>query len=118
MHDANEKANDRLRAAAMLWDRSNPVVNKHKVEVTHTLSVEETEIVHYRGLKRLGAPPEAFLARFGHNGLARVEAMIAAEDAKVQAIEGDAMIDDVEYEELEPAPEFDGAFDEELLADE
>src|SRR5215470_20422670 len=43
MHDANEKANDRLRAAAMLWDRSNPVVNKHKVEVTHTLSVEETE---------------------------------------------------------------------------
>ena len=117
MHDANEKAADRLRAATMLWDRSNPVVNKHKIEVTHTLSVEEIEVMHYRELKKLGAPPEAFLAHFGHDGLARVEAMIAAEAAKVAGIESDATFDDVEYEEIEPAPEFDGEFDEELLAD-
>src|SRR6266446_9695037 len=57
MRDPEEKATDRLRAAAMLWDRSNPVVQKHKIDVTHHLSVDEIEIQHYRGLKRLGAPP-------------------------------------------------------------
>jgi hypothetical protein len=114
LHDNNEKATDRLRAAAMLWDRSNPVVQKHRIDVTHHLSVEEIEIQHYRGLKRIGAPPEAFLARFGHNGLARVEALILAEESKVRAIE-DQTIDDVEYTEVEPIPELDGEYDEEVF---
>src|SRR5258708_5391517 len=82
MHDLNEKATDRLRAAFMLWDRSNPVVQKHRIDVTHHLSVEEIEIQHYRSLKRIGAPQQAFVDRFGPNGLARVEALIIAENNK------------------------------------
>jgi hypothetical protein len=115
MRDPTEKSADRLRAAAMIWDRSNPVMTKHQVNVTHTLSVEETEIQHFRALQKLGAPQEAFMNRFGPNGLARVQALIAAENAKTKDVEGDAVIDDVEYEELPAGASADGP-DEELLS--
>lgn len=96
LHDVGEKANDRLRAAAMLWDRSNPVVHKHQIAVEHHLTDDERDIQHYHALKNLGAPHEAFLSRFGPNGIARVEAFIAAEEAKRRQIE--APVIDVEYE--------------------
>ncbi len=115
MHNLDEKATDRLRAAAMLWDRSNPVVQKHRIDVTHHFSVEEIEIQHYRGLKRIGAPPQAFIDRFGPNGLARVEALILAENNKQRAIEDGTTIDDVEYSEVEPVAELDGEYDEEVF---
>jgi len=85
----------------MLWSRSNPVLTKHKIEVTHTLTNEERDIQHYRALKRIGAPQDAFIARFGTNGLARVEAMIAAEDEKQRKIAADAGATiDGEFEEV------------------
>ncbi len=115
MHDPEEKATDRLRAAAMMWDRSNPVVQKHKIDVTHHLSVDEIEIQHYRGLKRIGAPPQAFVDRFGPNGLASVEALIVAEESKARAIENGTTLDDVDYTEVEPIPELDGEYDEEIF---
>jgi hypothetical protein len=115
MHDGNEKAGDRLRAAAMVWDRANPVMTKHKIEVEHHMTDDERDIQHYRGLKAIGAPPEAFLARFGPNGLPRVEALILAEEAKRREIEGSNTIDDVEYEEIsQDEAELD--YDEELLS--
>jgi len=95
LHDANEKASDRLRAASMLWDRSNPVVHKHQVEVEHHLSDDERDVQHYHALQKLGAPHAAFLARFGPNGLARVEAFIAAEETKRHMIE--APVIEAEY---------------------
>lgn len=113
LHDNNEKAADRLRAVAMMWDRANPVMTKHRIEVNHTMTDDERDIQHYRALKKLGATPDAFLARFGPNGLPRVETLVAAEDEKRREIEGD-VIDDVEYAEL-PSPDVETAFDEDLL---
>jgi hypothetical protein len=99
MRDTDNRAADRLAAARMVWDRANPVMSKHKIEVEHHVTDAEKEIQHYRALQRLGAPREAFLARFGANGLARVEAMIVAKDAKLKQIEAPADVVDVEYEE-------------------
>jgi hypothetical protein len=98
LHDVSEKAADRLRAAAMLWDRSNPVVHKHQVEVEHHLTDDERDIQHYLALKKLGAPHDAFLARFGPNGLARVEAFIVAEEAKRRQL--DAPVIEADYERV------------------
>ena len=88
MRDSGAKAADRLSAARAIWDRANPVLNKTKIEVEHHLSVDETDMAHYRALQKLGAPHSAFLDRFGFNGLPRVEAMVAAEDLKHKVIEG------------------------------
>ena len=120
LRDRGEKASDRLRAVSMIWDRSNPVISKHKLEVEHHVTDAERDIRHWHALKKLGAPPEAFLARFGPNGLPRVEALVLAEEAKHRGIEGniEANTIDAEYEELAidalshaPTP----AFDEEML---
>jgi hypothetical protein len=89
MRDNAIEPRDRLAAIRMVWDRANPVLTKHKIEVEHHLSVDQVDVEHYRALQKLGAPQSAFLARFGHNGLARVEAMIAAEDTKHKLIEAD-----------------------------
>jgi len=82
IRDIKEPARDRLRAVSMIWDRANPVITKHKLEVEHHLSTDERDMQHYRALQRLGAPQEAFINRFGHAGIARVQALIAIEDAK------------------------------------
>jgi len=95
LRDANTKSADRLAAGRMILDRGLPLTTTHRVEVEHHLSVDETDLEHYRALQRLGAPQSAFLARFGHNGLARVETMIAADDAKHKQIEAD-------YQEVTP----------------
>lgn len=100
LHDGAEKAADRLRAAGMLWDRSNPVVHKHQIEVEHHLTDDERDIQHYRALKKLGAPQEAFLARFGPNGIARVEAFVVAEEAKRRQLEAPAAVIDADFERI------------------
>jgi hypothetical protein len=99
MRDSNEPARDRLRAVAMVWDRANPVVSKHKLEVEHHLSSDERDIQHFHALQRLGAPQEAFAARFGHAGLARVQALVAAEDAKQKQITSGVI--EAEYEDVD-----------------
>jgi hypothetical protein len=80
---------DRLRAASMLWDRCNPVVTKTQVDVSHHLTVEELDQQHHRALLKLGAPEQAFLDRFGPNGLQRVKALVDAADRKANAIEAE-----------------------------
>jgi hypothetical protein len=121
MHDTSEKAADRLRAVSMVWDRANPVMTRHRIEVEHHLTDDERDIQHYRGLQRLGAPREAFVARFGPNGLVRVEALVAAEESKQRQIENGAGTIDAEYEDVtdEPVPRSlapdEVAFDEDLL---
>lgn len=100
LRDTDKRDIDRLRAISMIWDRANPVVSKHKLEVEHHLTNDERDITHYRALKRLGAPQEAFIARFGHGGLARVEALIMAEEAKQKQINSQAGVIDGEFEEI------------------
>jgi hypothetical protein len=98
IRDQKEPARDRLRAISMVWDRSNPVVNKLKLDVEHHISSDDRDIQHWRALQRLGAPQQAFLDRFGHAGMARVQTMIAAEDAKQKQIAGDVV--DADYEDI------------------
>jgi len=130
MRNGGEKAADRLRAADMMWSRANPVQTKHAITVEHHLNSDERDIQHYRALKSLGAPLDAFVARFGPNGLPRVEAMVIAEEQKRREIEGgttiEATFDEVDEEQPaaavaqapdEPEPEpADEMFDEELLS--
>jgi len=82
----------------MIWDRANPVMNRLKIDVEHHLSQDEIDVQHYLALKQIGAPANAFLARFGVNGLPRVEAMVAAKEQKARLTEGTTI--DVEYTEL------------------
>src|SRR5262249_5582522 len=93
LRNVGEKTSDRLAAIKMVWDRANPVAHKHKLEVQHTVTNDERDVQHYRALERIGAPQDAFIARFGPNGLARVEAMILAEEAKRREIESGTTID-------------------------
>lgn len=95
-----EKAADRLRAVGMIWERARPVVTHHRVEVEHHLSDDERDMQHWHALKRLGAPAEAFLQRFGPNGVARVEALVLAEEARRREIEAPT-IEGVDYDEVE-----------------
>src|SRR5215469_181573 len=101
MRDTATRPADRLAAARMIWDRANPVMTKHKVEVEHHLSSAEIDVQHYRALQKIGAPMSAFLARFGHNGLARVQTLILAEEAKQKQIESNAGVVEGEFEEVE-----------------
>jgi hypothetical protein len=97
MRNNTESARDRLAAARLLWDRARPVESRLKVDVSHVLTNDEKEIQHYRALQKIQAPQQAFIDRFGINGLARVEAMIAAEDAKLKQIEGDGVTIEGDY---------------------
>jgi hypothetical protein len=102
MRDIGEKATDRLRAAAMMGDRGNPVMTKHQITVEHHMTDDERDIQHWHALKKLGAPQDAFLARFGPHGVARVEALVLAEEQKRREIEGGAgpTLNGVEYQEI------------------
>jgi hypothetical protein len=94
--DKGEKAADRLRALSMLWDRSRPVESKHKIEVEHVVTNNERDIQHYLAMRKIGAPPDAFLHRFGANGIARVEALVAAEEARRSQLDSQVIDADCE----------------------
>jgi hypothetical protein len=87
-NSTKEKAADRLKALGMLWDRSRPVESTHHIEVTHTQTNDERDISHFLAMKRIGAPEDAFIRRFGVAGIARVEALVAAEEARRRQMEG------------------------------
>lgn len=101
MRDVTMDAKDRLMAVRTIWDRTRPMESKVNIDVTHKLTIEETEVQHYRALQKLGAPKEAFIGRFGHNGLSRVEALVAIEDKRQAATIGGRVIETTEYEEIE-----------------
>jgi hypothetical protein len=90
------KPADRLRALGLLWDRSRPVESKHKIEVEHHVTNDERDVQHYLAMKKIGAPPDAFLRRFGANGMARVEALVAAEEARRRQLDGQVIDVDCE----------------------
>ena len=46
IRDIDKRDIDRLRAIGMVWDRANPVLSKHKIEVEHHLSVDEQTDIH------------------------------------------------------------------------
>ena len=91
-NNAKFKPADRLRALSLIWDRCRPIESKHKIEVEHHITNDERDVQHFLAMKKIGAPPEAFLRRFGANGMARVEALVAAEEARRRQLDG-PMID-------------------------
>lgn len=115
---------DRLAATRIFLDRSLPVQTTHTVKVEHHLTVDETDIQHYRALQKLGAPQQAFLDRFGVNGLPRVEAMIAAEAHKQKQLADQAGVIDLvdagviegEWEAIDGEEDFEAVdIDDDLL---
>jgi hypothetical protein len=101
MRDNKGDAKDKLRAAAMIWDRARPIKTMHQVHVEHHLTTDEIDMAHYRALKKLNAPHSTFLERFGTNGLPRVEAMVAVDDAKVrQVTDQSGSVIETQFEEV------------------
>jgi hypothetical protein len=86
--NAEVKATDRLRALGMMWDRSRPVETKHHIEVEHSVTNDERDVQHFVAMRRIGAPEDAFIRRFGVNGIARVQALVAAEEARRRQLDG------------------------------
>jgi phage terminase small subunit len=97
--DAGVAPRDRLRALSMVWDRANPVLNKHEIKVGVHLSADQIDTQHYRALKQLNAPEKAFLDRFGVNGLPRVRALVEAEELKQKRQDAVDGVIEGEYEE-------------------
>jgi phage terminase small subunit len=90
--DVGTAPRDRLRAVGIIWDRTNPVLHKHEVRVGVHLTAEEIDVTHYRALQKLNAPQQAFLERFGVNGIERVRQLVYAQDEKQKrrdAIDGE-----------------------------
>jgi hypothetical protein len=90
------KPADRLRALGLLWDRSRPIESKHTIAVEHHVTNDERDVQHYLAMKKIGAPTDAFLRRFGPNGMARVEALVAAEEARRRQLDGQVIDADCE----------------------
>jgi len=72
-----------IRAIGMLLDRADPVTSHQVVEVTHRHVDPDTEALEeLRALRQLGTSREKLIELFGGNGLARLEALEAADTAQ------------------------------------
>jgi phage terminase small subunit len=94
---------DHARALDMVLSRSDPITMHQVVDVTHRhVDRDQEEIEELRAVRQLGAPREKLIEIFGGNGLARLEALEAADTAQraqdAKVIEGEAV-------EIEPAQE-------------
>jgi len=92
----NPEHRDHMRAVAAVLDRCDPVVTKHSVDVTHRHEdPDRAALEELKALKQLGTQREKLLELYGPNGLDRLEALEAVEDAHraaaAKTIEGRAM---------------------------
>src|SRR5262249_50881086 len=91
-----------IRAIGMLLDRTDPLVTNQHIEVTHRhVDPVQEELEELRAVKQLGTSREKLVELFGSNGLARLEALEAAERERRL----DAKIIDCEAVEVELATE-------------
>jgi hypothetical protein len=80
----------------MLLDRVDPVTTRQEISVTHkTVDMDQEGIEELRALRKLGVSHEKMVETFGGNGLARLEALEAADTAQraqnAKVIEGEAV---------------------------
>jgi phage terminase small subunit len=90
----NPEHRDHGRAIAMLLARTDPETVRHDVSVTHVVIDEDEEArQELAALRALGTTREKLLELFGVNGLARIEALEAADTARraanAKVIDGD-----------------------------
>jgi hypothetical protein len=87
---------DHARAVAMVLDRTDPLVAHQQIDVTHKhVDADQEGIEELRALRQLGTSHEKLVELFGGNGLARLEALEAADTAQraqhAKVIEGEAV---------------------------
>jgi len=74
---------DHGRAVAAVIDRCDPAVTKHSVDVTHrTIDPDQEALEEMRAARKLGATREKLLELYGANGLDRLEALEAVDNAR------------------------------------
>jgi phage terminase small subunit len=74
---------DHARAVAMIMDRVDPTESKHSIAVTHrTIDPDREALEELKAARTLGASREKLLELFGANGLDRLEALEAVENAQ------------------------------------
>jgi hypothetical protein len=79
----NSEHKDHARGIAMVLARTDPEVQRHDLQVTHKIVDPDQEAIEeLRGLRQLGVSREKLLEMFGINGLDRIEALEAAENAR------------------------------------
>jgi hypothetical protein len=76
-------ARDHARAIAMVVDRCDPAITKHPVDVVHRHEEpDRMALEELKALRQLGATRDKLLELFGPNGLDRLEALEAVENAQ------------------------------------
>ena len=66
-----------------LLDRLDPVQTKHLIDVTHrTIDPDHEALEEMRAARKLGATREKLLELYGANGLDRLEALEAVDNAR------------------------------------
>jgi hypothetical protein len=102
----NPSHRDHMRAVEAVLSRADPIESqsRHSVEITHrTIDPDQEALEELRALRHLGTSREKLLTLFGHNGLDRIEALEAADNARradtAKIIEGKV----IDHAELESA---------------
>ena len=74
---------DHGRAVFGLLDRLDPVQTKHSIDVTHrTIDPDQEALEEMRAARKLGATRAKLLELYGANGLDRLEALEAVDNAR------------------------------------
>jgi hypothetical protein len=77
------KHKDQMRAISEILSRTDPVISKQNIEVTHKIVDPDQEALEeLRALRQIGASREKLVELFGGNGLARLERLEAADNAR------------------------------------
>ena len=94
----NPEHKDHARAIAIVLDRTDPVTTHQHIDVTHrNVDPQQEAIEELRALRQLGTTREKLLELFGGNGLARIEALEAADTVQrannAKVIDGEVEIE-------------------------
>jgi phage terminase small subunit len=82
----NPEHKDHVRAIGMIVDRTDPIISKQVIDVTHRqVDPDKEALEEMRAAKQLGATRDKLLELFGANGLDRLEALEAVEMAQRSA---------------------------------
>jgi hypothetical protein len=92
----NPEHKDHARGIAMTLARTDPEIERHDVNVTHTvLDPDQEALEELWALRQLGTARDKLLELFGGNGLARLEKLEAEDNerraAKAKVVEGEVI---------------------------
>jgi hypothetical protein len=79
----DSKHRDHARAVMGVLDRVDPIATKHSIDVTHrTIDPDHEALEELRAARKLGATREKLIELYGANGLDRLEALEAVDNAR------------------------------------